>query len=82
MAKRSGFIFTRRKYFLLLVSVCLLTLGFVLMAGTGNTGTAQFNQDIYSFRRITLSPLILMAGYMLIIFTILSENRGLKKKKE
>jgi len=68
-------------YFLFLISFCLLVLGFILMTGKGNTGGSHFNNDIYSFRRITLSPMIILAGYVLIIFAILSKSRKPKYRK-
>jgi hypothetical protein len=74
MAKKEVFIFSRRNYSLILFSIVLLISGFLLMTGTGNGGAEQFNQDIYSFRRITLSPLVLIAGYALIIYAIMTRT--------
>jgi hypothetical protein len=82
MPKPVRFIFTSRNYFLILASGCLLVLGFVLMSGKGNSGNSQFNEDIYSFRRITLAPLIILAGYASVIYAIFSEGRKPKKQKE
>lgn len=53
--------------------------GFLLMTGTGNAGAVEFNEDIYSFRRITLSPVILLAGYAMIIFAIMAHERKPKQ---
>jgi hypothetical protein len=72
MTKSTGFIFTRKNYSLILVSIGLLVTGFLLMTGKGNAGAKEFNQDIYSFRRITLSPLVLLAGYALMIYAIMA----------
>jgi Ca2+/H+ antiporter len=78
MAKNSGFIFSRKNYSLILVSIVLLIMGFSLMTGQENRGTAGFNRDIYSFRRITLSPVVLLAGYTLMIFSIMAEKKKSK----
>ena len=79
MAKNNGFIFTRKNYSLLLISVGLLVTGFLLMTGKGNAGATEFNQDIYSFRRITLSPLVLLSGYAMMIYAIMADIRKPKQ---
>ncbi len=47
-------IFNRKKYILFIIILLILFTGFVLMAGP-TPEKANFNADIYSFRRITLS---------------------------
>lgn len=75
MAKNNGFIFTRKNYSLILISIGLLLTGFLFMTGKGNSGPVEFNEDIYSFRRITLSPVILLAGYAMIIYSIMADKK-------
>jgi hypothetical protein len=79
MAKNSAFIFSHKNYSLILVSIGLLVTGFLLMTGKGNAGGSEFNRDIYSFRRITLSPLVLLAGYAMMIYAIMA-NKGKSKQ--
>jgi hypothetical protein len=74
MAKSSAFIFSRKNYSLILISIGLLVAGFLLMTGKGNAGTREFNQDIYSFRRITLSPMLLLAGYTMMIYAVMADK--------
>jgi len=45
------------------------------MTGQSNSGGIEFNGDIYSFRRITLSPIILLAGYAMIIYAIMADKK-------
>jgi hypothetical protein len=78
MGGNNGFIFKRKNYSLILVSVGLLVAGFLLMTGKGNAGAREFNEDIYSFRRITLSPLVLLAGYAMMIYAIMADKRKSK----
>ncbi|HPW96720.1 MAG TPA: DUF3098 domain-containing protein [Paludibacteraceae bacterium] len=37
----------------------------------GSTTTLEFNPDIFSFRRITLAPIICMIGFVLMVVAIL-----------
>ena len=50
----------------------LLIGGFLMMAGTANKYT-EFDEGMFSFRRITLSPLIIMASYIGFIWLILKK---------
>ena len=72
MATPDGFLFKRRNYFLILVAVFLIITGLFLMSGSSNQAGAEFNSEIYSSRRITWAPLILLSGYALIIFATMS----------
>ena len=62
---------TMKNYLLIAIGVVIIILGFVLMAG-GDAATAEeFNQNIFSFRRITLAPIVVIAGFACEIYAIL-----------
>lgn len=62
--------FERINYILMIVGVLVLILGYVLMAGGKQTGP-EFNVDeIYSFRRITLAPIVIILGFVIEIVAI------------
>lgn len=67
-------IFTKNKYLILLLIIGLLTLGFVLMSGGGSADRNVFNEDIFSFRRITLAPLVIIGSYIGFIWLILKKS--------
>ena len=71
---RSGFAFGRMNYTLLLVGLVVLVLGYLLMVGGGSEDPNVFNPEIFSFRRITLAPLVVLAGYGFIFYAILKKN--------
>jgi hypothetical protein len=66
-------IFTKKKYMVLLMVISLLTLGFILMSGGGSADKNVFNEDIFSFRRITLAPLVILGSYVALIGLILKK---------
>ena len=57
---------------LVLIGVCFLiiVLGFALMVGEPS-GATKYNPDIFSVRRITVGPMISLAGFVLMIVAIL-----------
>jgi hypothetical protein len=66
-------LFDRSNYILFGVGAFLIILGFILMSG-GNTDPKVFNEaEIYSFRRITLAPITVIAGFIVIIVAILKK---------
>lgn len=52
------------------ISVLIIVVGFALMVGAPS-GATEFNPDIFSFRRITLAPMIALFGFVVMIVAIL-----------
>lgn len=57
-------------YILVAVAVAVIIIGFVLMTGSPSTAT-EYNPDIFSFRRITLAPIVCLIGFLLVIVGIM-----------
>ncbi|MCK9401461.1 MAG: DUF3098 domain-containing protein [Bacteroidales bacterium] len=72
---RSGFAFGKENYRLLLIGLALIVLGFLLMIGGGSDDPKVFSQDIFNFRRITLAPILILAGYVVEIFAIMKKPK-------
>lgn len=58
---------------LIAISVVIIVLGFALMSGEPS-GATEFNHDIFSFRRITVGPMISLLGFVMMIFAILFKS--------
>lgn len=72
------FLFDKRNYMWMAIGLGCILLGFFLMAGGKSPDPHQFNYDeIYSFRRITLAPVIMMIGFGIEVYAIM-----LKRKPE
>ncbi|MEI8113662.1 MAG: DUF3098 domain-containing protein [Bacteroidia bacterium] len=67
-------IFNKNKYLILMLIISLLTLGFILMSGGGSTDPNVFSEEIFSFRRITLAPLVIIGSYSALIWLILKKS--------
>jgi len=64
---KASFVFGKRNYQLFLASIAVVILGFVLMMGT---------EDIYSFTKITLAPLVVVIGFALGVVSILIKPKN------
>ena len=63
------------------VSLVIIIVGFALMAGEPS-GATEYNPDIFSFRRITVGPMIALFGFVMMIVAILFKGKGQKSKDE
>ncbi|MHC5200731.1 DUF3098 domain-containing protein [Myroides sp. LJL119] len=67
---KSNLLFHKKNYIILLVSLAIIALSFILMSGSANDDPAQFNEDIYSFRRIHLAPTVFFIGIATAIYAV------------
>ncbi|MBA2330436.1 MAG: DUF3098 domain-containing protein [Bacteroidota bacterium] len=64
-------LFDRENLVWMLAGVAVIILGFILMAGGRSEDPNVFNPDeVYSSRRITLAPIIIILGLIILIFAI------------
>ena len=70
------FLFGKRNYILMLIGVVIIALGFILMAGGGSEDPEVFNEEIYNFRRIRLAPTLVILGFIVEIYAILSKPKS------
>ncbi len=69
----AAFAFGRENYMLLFIAIGLLITGYFLMAGGKAESPNVFNEEVFSFRRITLAPIVVIAGYALAIYAIVKK---------
>lgn len=68
--------FKKRNYVLMLIGLGLIVLGFLLMSGGASDDPTKFSQEeIFSFRRITLATIIVMLGFIVEVFAIMSIDK-------
>ena len=58
-------------YCLMLVGAIVIVIGFILMAGGAEATPENFSYDIFSWRRITLAPIVVIVGFAFEIFAIM-----------
>ena len=69
----TGFAFGKQNYKLLFIGLALIFLGFLLMIGGGSDDPNVFSDKIFNFRRLTLAPILVLAGYVIEIFAIMKK---------
>ena len=69
---KEGFIFEKKNYLVMLIGLCFIALGFLLMSGGGSDDPNVFNPEIFNFRRIRLAPTVILIGFAMAIYAILT----------
>lgn len=62
---------SRRGIILMIAGVVIMFLGYILMIGGGSSDPAVFNPAMFDFRRLTLSPIVIIAGVAVVIAGIM-----------
>ena len=64
-------VFTKQNYLITAVAFVVVVIGFFLMYGG--------KEDIYSFRKITIAPIVVVSGFLIGVFAIMynpNKNNG------
>jgi len=81
--KNTLFLFDKTNYYIMFAGLALILLGFVLMSGGKSTDPHVFNkEEIYSFRRITLAPFLIIAGFVVEVVAIMRKPKASTNVKE
>lgn len=59
---------------LIAISFVVIVVGFCLMIGEPS-GATEYNPDIFSVRRITVGPMVALAGFVLMVVAILWKKK-------
>jgi hypothetical protein len=74
--KKQGFAFGKENYRILIAGVLIVVLGYILMIGGGSDDPNQFHADeIFSTRRITVAPIVILAGFVVVLFGIMKKSK-------
>jgi len=70
MDKKSKFLFQKKNFIILIISLLFVAFGFLLMTGGGGETLTDFNPEIFSARRIIVAPIIIIIGYVGMVISI------------
>lgn len=70
------FALEKNNYILMTIGFIVIILGFILMAGGKSTDPKIFNEGMFSFRRITIAPLLVFGGFVFEIYAIMKKPKA------
>ncbi len=80
--EKTNFALGPDNYKLLAIGFGIIVLGFILMLGGKSEDPNVFSNDIFSFRRITLAPIVVLAGFAFEIWAIMKKPNGQGKQSD
>ena len=73
----SNSLFGKENYMWMLIGLAVLALGFFLMSGGRSNDPRVFNDnEVYSTTRITIAPILIIAGFVIEIFAIMKKSKN------
>lgn len=63
---KNPFVLNKKNYQIIVAGIVIVVIGYILMVGGGSEDPNVFSREIFSFRRITLAPVIVLSGYFII----------------
>ncbi len=67
-------LFDKKKYTWLIAGLLVTAIGFLLMIGGGSDDPEVFDDAIFSFRRLTLAPILVLVGYAMQVYAIMKKT--------
>jgi membrane-bound ClpP family serine protease len=69
------FALPEKNYPLLLVGLGIMVLGYILLSGGGSEDPNVFNYEMFSFRRLVVAPIVILAGFAFEIYAIMKKPK-------
>src|SRR5690242_10015776 len=71
------FLFRKENYRIMFIGLAIIALGYLLMVGGKSPDPNQFDpNEVYSWRRITLAPIVIILGLLVEIYAIMKKPAG------
>jgi hypothetical protein len=76
METNKNTLFGKQNLLWMLIGAVVIVLGFLLMAGGKSEDPTVFNEaEVYSTTRITIAPLLIVAGLIIEIYAIMKKDK-------
>ncbi|MBD79699.1 MAG: hypothetical protein CL840_12340 [Crocinitomicaceae bacterium] len=63
-------VFGKTNYMFLIAGVVTVIAGFILMSGGGSEDPSIFNPEVFSVRRISVAPIVVLVGFAIVMVGI------------
>lgn len=68
--------FHKENYLFLIIGVVLVVVGFLLMSGGGNETPEVYSDEVFSTRRLTVAPLVVLSGLAVVMVGIFRKTKS------
>ena len=74
--KNGNFALPKKNLLWIIIGFLVMVMGYLLMMGGGSSEPSQFSPEIFSFRRLVLAPIIIIAGAVGVTVAIMRRGKG------
>ncbi len=74
-----GFALAKENYLYLVIGFVIIIVGFMLMIGGGTDDPNVFSEEVFSWRRITLAPIVVLFGFVFEIWAIMKKPKNIEE---
>lgn len=73
--EKTSFAFGKENYLLMIVGIVVIAIGMILMTGGASDDPNKMSEEIFNFRRLTLAPIVIVAGYIIVLLSIIKKSK-------
>ena len=78
-SEERGFASPKKNILYIIAGFAIMILGYVLMSGGGSDDPNVFNEEMFSVRRITVAPVVILIGIVVEIWAIMHIGKTKKR---
>ena len=75
IGEKATFAFGKDNYKMLLIGITIVAIGMLCMIGGASDDPNKMSTEIFDFRRLTLAPILIIAGYVVVLLAILKKPK-------
>lgn len=69
------FALPKKNILLIIVGLVIMILGYILLSGGGSDDPNVFNYEMFSFRRLVVAPIVIVAGFAFEVYAIMKKPK-------
>lgn len=73
--EKTTFAFGKENYKLMIIGVVAVAIGMLLMSGGASDDPNKMSEEIFDFRRLTLAPIVIIGGYVVVLLSIIKKSK-------
>ena len=78
-SEERGFAVPKKNILYIIAGFAIMVLGYVLMSGGGSDDPNVFNEEMFSVRRISVAPVVILIGIVVEIWAIMHIGKSKKQ---
>lgn len=73
--EKATFAFGKENYKMLLIGIAIVAIGMICMISPPSDDPNKMSETIFDFQRLTLAPILIIAGYVVVLLAILKKPK-------